>query len=133
MTSPVPAVPGDQPTGVVAEIHEIQNGAEHYRALAIWCPGCGLDDGPGLHMIPVESHSGPWWQWNGDLVNVTLEPSVKTEWANPELPMVHEHPRGQFVCHSFLRDGQWQFLADSTHALAGQTVPMTPLPDWCRS
>lgn len=37
-------------------------------------------------------------------------------------------PRGN--CHSFLRDGQWQFLDDSAHHLAGQTVDMVPLPDW---
>jgi hypothetical protein len=30
-------------------------------------------------------------------------------------------------CHSFVRDGCIQFYADSTHALAGQTVE---LPDW---
>lgn len=33
-------------------------------------------------------------------------------------------------CHSFLKKGQWQFLNDSAHSLAGQTVPMVPLPDW---
>lgn len=33
-------------------------------------------------------------------------------------------------CHSFIRDGHWQFLADSAHKLAGQTVPMVPVPDW---
>jgi hypothetical protein len=27
-------------------------------------------------------------------------------------------------CHSFLVDGQIQFLGDCTHALAGQTVPL---------
>jgi hypothetical protein len=31
-------------------------------------------------------------------------------------------------CHSFLRDGRWQFLGDSAHSLAGQTVNMIPLP-----
>lgn len=33
-------------------------------------------------------------------------------------------------CHSFVRNGQWQFLPDSAHALAGQTVDMVPLPEW---
>ena len=33
------------------------------------------------------------------------------------------------VCHSFVSDGQWQFLGDCTHALAGQTVPVVPIPD----
>ena len=36
-------------------------------------------------------------------------------------------------CHSFIQNGQWQFLSDCAHALAGKTVPMEPLPDWfCR-
>jgi hypothetical protein len=30
------------------------------------------------------------------------------------------------VCHSFVREGQIQFLGDCTHAFAGQTVPMIP-------
>jgi hypothetical protein len=33
-------------------------------------------------------------------------------------------------CHSFIRDGHWEFLGDCAHQLAGQTVPMVPLPDW---
>jgi hypothetical protein len=33
-------------------------------------------------------------------------------------------------CHSFLRDGIWQFLGDSAHKLANQSVPMEPLPEW---
>lgn len=33
-------------------------------------------------------------------------------------------------CHSFLRHGIWDFLADSAHGLAGQKAPMVPLPDW---
>lgn len=31
-------------------------------------------------------------------------------------------------CHSFLKAGRWEFLGDSAHALAGQTVDMVPLP-----
>ncbi len=32
------------------------------------------------------------------------------------------------VCHFFVRAGQWEFLTDSTHARAGQTVPCAPTP-----
>lgn len=36
-------------------------------------------------------------------------------------------------CHSFLRDGRWEFLGDSAHRLVGQTVDMVPLPNgWDR-
>lgn len=42
------------------------------------------------------------------------------------------HPREPAYgdCHSFLRAGVWDFLGDSAHDLAGQKVPMVPLPDW---
>ena len=33
-------------------------------------------------------------------------------------------------CHAYLRNGQWEFLGDSVHKLAGQTSQMVPLPDW---
>lgn len=33
-------------------------------------------------------------------------------------------------CHSFIRKGIWEFLGDCEHSLAGQNVPMVPLPDW---
>lgn len=31
-------------------------------------------------------------------------------------------------CHSFLRNGRWEFLSDSAHHLAGQTVDLPPHP-----
>lgn len=33
-------------------------------------------------------------------------------------------------CHSFLRDGVWEFLPDSAHDLAGQRVPVVSIPKW---
>ena len=36
-------------------------------------------------------------------------------------------PPTPYACHSFVTDGRIQFLTDSTHTLAGQTVP---LPAW---
>lgn len=33
-------------------------------------------------------------------------------------------------CHSFIRNGMWEFLGDCAHKLASQTVPMVPVPDW---
>jgi hypothetical protein len=33
-------------------------------------------------------------------------------------------------CHSFLQQGRWQFLSDSAHAMAGQTIDMISLPDY---
>ncbi len=73
-----------------------------------FCPGC---DRP--HMVDLK------WECNGDPDKPTIRPSILVH-AHPDIP----EPQPQ--CHSFVTDGRIQFLADSTHALAGQTVD---LPD----
>jgi hypothetical protein len=112
----------------VAQIVGIDDQGDKYKAIQLWCPGCEITDPDGrkhagLNMLPVEGdpEKRPTWQWNGDLMNVGLEPSILTKSKRGE---------DEFVCHSFLRNGRWQFLGDCTHALANQTVPMLPLPDW---
>lgn len=101
-----------------------------------WCPGCGE-----MHAIKV---GGGGWTWNGDKDRPTFSPSVKVTsghytdgghggcWCkfNAERIAKGEEPSGFKCecCHCFVRDGQIQFLGDSTHALAGKTVPMPPLP-----
>lgn len=84
-----------------------------------WCPGCDL-----VHSVPVEGENG--WGFNGTLESPTLTPSVLVNGirgiSTPEWDRAN--PR----CHSFVRDGWIQFLADCEHPLADQTVPMGPLP-----
>jgi hypothetical protein len=67
------------------------------------CPGCECAHGPD-----------GGWTFNGDMARPTFSPSilVRTETSR---------------CHSFVKDGQIEFLPDCTHALAGKTVP---LPTW---
>jgi hypothetical protein len=45
----------------------------------------------------------------------------------PSIRVTIYRPTGDRLCHSFVTDGYICFLPDSTHSLAGQTVP---LPDW---
>ena len=79
------------------------------------CPGCGWP-----HTISVGPDecfpSRPLWSWNGDDEKPTFSPSILVRGG--EL---------NGICHSFVRDGQIQFLPDCKHALAGKTVE---LPDW---
>jgi hypothetical protein len=102
--------------------------------LGFWCPGC--DE---MHVV----NSG--WTFDGNYDAPTLSPSVlvtnghfSSHWKqgescwctfNAERP--DETP--SFTCercHSFVRGGQIEFLTDSSHALAGRTVPMVqPLRD----
>jgi hypothetical protein len=71
----------------------------------------------GEHEVPFAGDGA--WSFNGDADRPTLTPS---------LLLTYTHVGGEkFVCHSFVTDGRIQFLADSTHALAGQTVE---LPEW---
>jgi len=84
------------------------------QSLLFECPGCDM-----LHVVHVAGAGHPLWQWNGSMDKPTFSPSVLVTypWGKD---------REQRVCHSFVREGQIQFLGDCTHALAGQTVD---LPD----
>lgn len=88
------------------------------RGCWIWCPGCDYQ-----HRVTVVGEDGSQdsvvWEWDGNVETPTFSPSI----------LVHAGER-QPVCHSFIRAGRWEFLGDCTHALAGQTVDMVPLPDW---
>ena len=97
----------------------------HFR-----CPGCN-----SVHGITVDAPNA--LAWNDDLGRPTFSPSV----------LVHPHatlidptldddkltaPDNVTItprCHSFVRDGRIEFLTDSTHELAGQTVDLPPWRD----
>ena len=110
-----------------AALRTVDDHGHIWQGLTFWCPGCEvLVDGEaqrGLHMLPVsgDSNGKPMWSWNGDLESVTLEPSIltRTTWAGVE-----------HICHSFLRNGVFEFLGDCTHTLVGQRVPLPDLPNW---
>lgn len=96
--------------------------------LGFWCPGCNE-----MHVVS----SG--WSFNGNYDRPTFTPSVLV--TNGHYSTKHkpgescwctynaEHPEAptSFTCercHSFVTDGQIQFLSDCTHELAGKTVSL---------
>lgn len=103
--------------------------------VAFWCPGCKTH-----HQVNIEPHpqgQGPIWGFNGDYDRPTFTPSVLCTsghyvpgWSKADCWCSVEERTGEksafdcFRCHSFVTDGQIQFLGDCTHALAGQTVPL---------
>lgn len=101
-----------------------------YIALMFVCPGCvsAASEGyQGVHMLAVNSPQyKPSWDWNGDLVKPTLTPSIKTTGGYVEDGKYDD----KAICHSFLTDGIFKFLNDSTHPMAGQEVPIPDLPEW---
>lgn len=76
----------------------------------------------GRLMLPVQikgTRAGTGnWTWNGDTKKPTLKPSVlvngNRHLHNPAVPR----------CHTWITDGQAQFLSDCTHELAGQTLEL---------
>lgn len=102
-----------------SQLSQVTASGETYTVLRFICPGCATWDGAtGFHMIPVNSDHNPSWHFNGNLEAPTLSPSLLSTGGQNR------------ICHSYLRDGVFNFLADSTHELAGQKVPMPDLPDW---
>ena len=80
------------------------------KGLIFYCPGCEM-----YHSVviqPGRNDNGASWRWNGDMEKPTFSPSVGTFMGTDQ------------QCHLFVRDGQLQYLSDSRHALAGQTVAM---------
>jgi len=89
----------------------------HYM---FWCPGCKAN-----HSVTINGYKnrvGAGWGWNGDVVKPTFIPSILATWQYGE--QLEERR-----CHSFIKDGVWEFLSDCTHELAGQKVPMRLIED----
>ena len=58
--------------------------------------------------------------------------SVFADWAEnypvgSDFPEISTEDQTKQVCHSFIKDGNIQYLNDCTHKLAGQTIE---IPDW---
>lgn len=83
------------------------------RGFSMWCPGC-------RERHTVSTSTGRW-SFSGTASHPTFTPSILVTWE-------YGDGRTPKRCHSFVRDGAWQFLSDCTHELAGQTVAMVPDP-----
>lgn len=61
----------------------------------------------------------PVWNWNGDVENPTLSPSILTTCQLPNKPL---------RCHCFVRNGMIEYLSDCNHEFASQTLPLREHP-----
>jgi len=119
------------------KLRSAQNGG-----LMFWCPGC-----IEIHAITTGPNG---WTYNGNPEQPTFQPSVLVSnghyastfkpgeacWCTFNAKRVAEGKEPSAFtchrCHSFVIDGRIQFLGDSTHALAGQTVDLPDLPEHMR-
>ena len=76
----------------------------------IECPACGCG-----HLFYTNlSNPKCNWTFDGNLENPTFAPSM----------LVYPNRSGQKRCHSFVRDGNIQFLSDCEHHLKDQIVEL---------
>lgn len=105
-------------------IEKVTSGDGSHYGFSMWCPGC-----KDTHVIPTKRHERGW-DWNGSETAPTFSPSLLVYGKRAE-----DDDQAAFFgvavgdiimprCHSFIRDGRWEFLPDCEHDLAGQTVPM---------
>lgn len=92
------------------------------NTLLFWCPGCRR-----AHAIQHGAGAGPRWGWNNDARRPTFTPSVLVTYNGDDADLPGKPAA---VCHSYVTNGRIDFLGDSTHHLAGQTVD---LPAWPRA
>lgn len=85
----------------MAKVHKFLS-AEKEERFWVFCPGC-----------KIHHEMDKRWAFNGDLDVPTFSPSLL---CNPNHPPTR--------CHSFIKNGKWEFLNDSHHELAGKTVDM---------
>jgi hypothetical protein len=90
----------------MAEYRGVLRVSDH-DLVSFWCPGCSE-----VHTIRV---SAGGWSFDGNHERPTFSPSIAV--AGGE-----DNSR----CHSFVRDGQIEFLSDCTHEMAGKTVALAP-------
>jgi len=103
-----------------------------------WCPGCNEH-----HQVWVGQPGRYSWDFDGDMDRPTFSPSLLLTTGHHSsghkpgdrcwCDYNREHPDDPSPfrcgrCHSFVRGGRIEFLADCTHDLAGQTVDLPDLP-----
>jgi len=82
--------------------------------LAWWCPAC-----EGFHGFASPSRR---WSFSGDYLAPTFAPSFVVEYRSPDGRLLRR-------CHSVVARGVVSYGADSSHALAGRSVPLPEPPD----
>lgn len=79
----------------------------------IVCPGCR---GMG-HMLNTVQNGGPCWTFSGNIEKPSFSPSLVVHLGDGK------------ICHSFIKDGQIQYLNDCYHDMAGTTVDLLSWDD----
>ena|SRR5208282_4505959 len=106
---------------VSSTLRRVEGGFGH------WCPGCNE-----MHILPKS------WNFDGNLERPTFTPSFRH--SGIQRVFVNGNWTGEWkrdasgntvpsICHYVLTAGVLNFCPDSSHALAGKSVPLPVLPE----
>lgn len=88
---------------------------------SFFCPGC-----KDTHAIPTKPFERGW-DFNGDEEKPTFTPSIL---VHPHTTLAEDGTVCRTPnCHTLVREGRIEFLADCSHALAGTTVDLPPVAE----
>lgn len=79
----------------------------------VYCPACQED----------HTFEKGRWELSGPEDSPTFTPSMKIT-VNPTTSKHYQPGHATTICHSFVRGGNWDYLSDCTHAMAGKIVPI---------
>ena len=107
--------------GMLREVHWYGGG--EVAQLSALCPACGFEHSFRVDLVGHGKYSKDvLWKFNGNYENPTFSPSMLANKGKVDKYMP--------VCHSFLKNGVFEFLGDCDHEMAGLHVPMAaPEPD----
>lgn len=106
-----------------------------------YCPAC-----EEAHAYRTDGQGKANWTFNGNVEQPSFTPSMRISWGNKVAGYEEKFKTGT-VCHYFIVTGDAvrqsgrmpdadstrsyiDFCGDSTHAMAGQVVPLPELPGW---
>lgn len=104
---------------------QTQNRQEGEADYLFDCPACGCSH--GVWVTPHDNGNGATWQWNGDVNEPTLFPSLLVKWCKydrEENGEIIESSVKEIVCHSFISAGFILYQNDCTHEMAGEVVEL---------
>ena len=96
----------------------------YHNELGFMCPGCKCSHFINDNLTEIPNlPSNQIWTFNGNFEKPTIRASIL------QFGYAHNEKTDKYDiiidrCHSFITDGNIQFLSDCQHSLAGQTVEL---------
>ncbi len=88
-----------------------------------YCPGCEQHHGVWTTKPVIVDGKSNIWKFNGNVDSPTFTPSIHIK------RKITGSKEKVTICHSFVKDGNIQFLGDCRHKLKGQTIELPEIDE----